>query len=221
MNNHVRSSLILVLLIGLFSSCTLSKRQHQSGFYFSWNSSVQGQSHAFRNTSPNKEKALLKTIVQPQVNNDYLQPHDTILPPSVPPEYKAKEAEPDYSTIPDIQTRMELEADTIIKKSTDNMALFGGVAVASALLLGVPIEWTFVLITVAVVGFVWVIRNAVKTTKRLSKFKRQYSDFSDNKQYKKAMKLGSFNHLLLALAGLILASILVVLVMAALSVPFI
>jgi hypothetical protein len=212
---------ILFLILTIFSSCTVVKRHYESGFYIRLNARIQKDNSLEENHHPKKELRKTDPLDSDEVNLDSDPFRDTILPPSVPPEYKTKETEPDYSPIPDVQTRMELEADTIIKKSTDNMALFGGVTVTSLLLLGIPVEWTFVLITVAVVGFVWVIRNAIKTAKRLSKFRKQYREFSDNKKYKKAMKLGSFNHLMIALAALVIGLVIAALVVAVFSMTFI
>jgi hypothetical protein len=116
---------------------------------------------------------------------------------------------------------MQVEADTIINRSVGNMALTGGIALTSFLLLGLPADWVFIPILLAVLGFVWLIVRAIKTAKRLAAFRKQYSEFSESEKYKKAMKLGAFNHLVIALSGLVLVSIVVILVILAFSMVYI
>lgn len=66
MKNHVHRFLLFVLTVGLLSSCTLSKRQHQPGFYFSWNKKAKPvvQSEATKQLTSSESLEISDTLIQ-------------------------------------------------------------------------------------------------------------------------------------------------------------
>jgi hypothetical protein len=66
MNKNLRALLVFLLIIALLPACTLSKRQHQPGFYFSWNKKVHSENQSYLESeySPTYSDKIPDTLIQ-------------------------------------------------------------------------------------------------------------------------------------------------------------
>ena len=183
---------LITILIG-FSSCTISKRQHQPGFYFSWN----------HFSSPTKEISSRPTIpftsnLKSEISTRVLEEEQVVttndtLPPPSPMETQITS---DPVKKPEIskEEMMKVKAKQIqtihhIKQLVTVGGLFG-VAFGSFYFFSTSsVMFPFIGMMMLVALFAGITALfAFIITIQVKNFKKKYPEFSESHEYKKALK---------------------------------
>ena len=185
--------LFTILLVTSLFSCTLSKRHHQPGFYFSWNHSGSA-TKAISSTPTNQIESDIIAEIEPatmEVKN-FLEKKDTIPPQSASEIQLSTELQPTQE-IPKSE-KMKIEASQIqalhrIKQLVTVGGLFGVVMGSFFFATAYSVAYPFlgVLLLVALFAGITALIGFIITVK-VTNFKKKYPEFSDTPEFKKVLK---------------------------------
>lgn len=200
---------ILAVILGL-SSCTIHKRQHQHGFYCSWNlpASLSSKTDlAEKAVAPTHEETKADSLFNTIEKKTLPEIQDTVIPAKEEP----KSANADYVRPEEKKIQMEATATELTHSATSNLLSFVG-TVAGGLIIGSMLSGVgMVLLGILLLGaFITLLITNVRLLRKIKAFEKRYAEFSKEEKFENLHQISGFNNLVVALSALGILLIVVV-----------